>query len=329
MNFETARCPRCGATIQVPTDRDRARCMMCGEELEVQAAIQAHRNPVIAPALPHPRDVLQVALEFIDNGNLREADAQLTRVLEHEPANGAVWMCKALIATDADQVNGYAQKGFDCGFAASELKAELARRFESRAVALIGLSDGPGDDLGIERNSASGYIDEAHRQAFAAGVHCDFAFQYLTLAFANFGVSYELAPSAEIGDALTLLETLVNHMPPVGRVVDSPDGYPYEAKNWFHYTLPAIYELRRRIRRDFPQEVPVEAVTPLATTAKGDAGEGFAQFSTSFIVGVLGFIVTFGMGLLRRESAQTSLIVGLIGAVVAFVWHLYHRASKR
>lgn len=265
MNFEAARCPHCGATIQVPADRATARCMICGEEVNVQAAIQAHRQPAVPVSTPDWKNVLQVALEYIDSGNYREADTQLTRVLEHEPTNGAVWMYKALIAAGPDQVYSYASKALGYGFAASELKPAMAERFQERATALIGLSEGAGDDLDIDRDSASGHIDEAHREPFAVGVHCDAAYRYFTLAFELLSLSYELAPSAETGEALTVMETLVNYMPAAGRVIDSPEGYPYEAKNWFHYTLPALYELRQRISREFP-EARVSEPLPLQTT---------------------------------------------------------------
>ncbi|MBE7159202.1 MAG: hypothetical protein INR62_12355 [Rhodospirillales bacterium] len=289
--------------------------MICGEEVNVQAAVEAHRNPAATPALPHMRDVLQVALEFIDSGNDKEADTQLTRVLEHEPANGAVWMCKALIAPGPDQVNGYAQKGFDCGFAASELKPAMAQRFQERAVALIGLSEDPGENLEIERHSAGGYIDEAHRQSFAVGVHCDFAYRYLALAFALLSVSYELAPSADIGEALTLMETMVNHMPVAGRVIDSPEGYPYEARGWFHYTLPALYELRQRISREFPGAEMTSPLTPQNTAVKADN-----VVLARLVVGLAGFAVTFVMGLARGEEAKICVVIGFLGAFLGVVF---------
>ncbi len=315
MNFKAARCTACGATIQVPADRATARCMICGEEVNVQAAIQAHRNPVATPALPHARDVLQVALEFIDSGNYQEADAQLTRVLEHEPTNGAVWMCKALIADGPDQVNSYAVKALGYGFAASELKPAMAQRFQDRAVALIGVSEGAGSDLDVERDSASGYIDEAHRQPFVAGVHCDFAYRFLTLAFELLSVSYELAPSADTGEGLTLMETLVNHMPAAGRAIDSPEGYPYEAKAWFHYTLPALYELRQRISREFPGAEMAAPLTPQNTAAGADN-----VVLARMVVGLVGFAVTFMLGLVRREEIGICVLIGIVGAVLAAVF---------
>ena len=272
--------------------------MICGAEVDVLAAVSAlHTSPTAAAVAPLWQNVLQIALEFIDSGNDAEADAQLTRLLEHEPTNGAVWMCKALIAAGPDQASAYAEKGFEYGFAASDLKPAMAQRFLDRAVALIGLSEGADDGLDVERNSASGYIDEAHRQPFAAGVHCDFAYRYLGLALALLSVSYKLVPSGDVGDGLSLMETLVNHMPAAGRVIDSPEGYPYEAKNWFHYTLPAIYKLRQRVVRDFP-DVEINAPVTPADTAPKKA----SVVPSTIIIGLLGFVFTFGIGILRGES---------------------------
>lgn len=36
MSFEAAKCPNCGANIQVPTDIEEARCMYCGSSIRPQ-----------------------------------------------------------------------------------------------------------------------------------------------------------------------------------------------------------------------------------------------------------------------------------------------------
>ena len=316
MSFEAARCLHCGATIQVPADRATARCMICGAEINVPTAIQAHRVSAATPSLPRAHDVLQVALEFIDSGNYAEADTQLTRVLKHEPTNAAVWMCKALIAAAPDQVASYAQKGFGYGFAASDQKPAMAQRFQGRTVALIGVSEGTNEGVEVERNSAAGFIDEAHRQPLTAGVPCDYAYRYLTLAFELLRVAYELAPSADVADGLALMETMVNHMPAAGRVIDSPDGYPYEARNWFHRTLPALYQLRQRIAQDFPGPQAAQPLTP-QSSASGDDGSVVA---VKLLIGLLGFVVTYGMGVLRGEQTGLCVGMGVVGAVCGMIF---------
>ncbi len=40
MAFEAAKCPSCGASIQVPSDAEQARCMYCENILTVRDAIQ-------------------------------------------------------------------------------------------------------------------------------------------------------------------------------------------------------------------------------------------------------------------------------------------------
>ena len=320
MEFEPARCTSCGATIQVPTDRVTARCMICGTEIDVQAAIHARNDPTDAPAQPHWKDVLQVALEYIDSGNFREADAQLTWVLEHEPTNSAVWMCKALIASNPDQVFSYSQKAFDYGFVPPESESGMAERFFVRAYNLIGCVRNPDGSISYERDSAGGQIEEAKRSGFAMGVHCDSAYGYLALALPLLGASYELKPAVRIGHCLNIMERLVNDMPPAGRVVDSPEGYPYEARGWFNSTLPAIYELRQRIRRDFPEMSEAVSAPPQATSKNDDFEEAVSTVLAKLVVGLMGFGVTFGIGVLRVEDKSTCAIVGVIGAVLAMIF---------
>jgi len=93
MAFKAAQCPNCGGNIQVPDDRDRANCMYCGSSISVKEAVSA-------AGLPDAKNILSVAIKFIDSGNLGEADAQLTRVLEYESDNRIAWLCKAAVSAN-------------------------------------------------------------------------------------------------------------------------------------------------------------------------------------------------------------------------------------
>jgi hypothetical protein len=46
MPFEAARCPACGGSIQVPTERETANCMYCGTKIVVREAIASQRIEV-------------------------------------------------------------------------------------------------------------------------------------------------------------------------------------------------------------------------------------------------------------------------------------------
>lgn len=39
MGFEAAKCPECLGDIQIPTDRESAKCMLCGKDLDVRAVL--------------------------------------------------------------------------------------------------------------------------------------------------------------------------------------------------------------------------------------------------------------------------------------------------
>ncbi|MGH7295922.1 MAG: tetratricopeptide repeat protein [Polyangiaceae bacterium] len=89
--FKAAKCPECGADIQVPSDRDQVKCMFCGKDIIVRQAIQASAGPNVQNWVR-----LAAAAEEADNHD--EAYDYYTRVLEVEPENHEAWFGKAVAA---------------------------------------------------------------------------------------------------------------------------------------------------------------------------------------------------------------------------------------
>lgn len=91
MGFEAAKCPECGADIQVPTDRDVAKCMYCGKDIVVKQATADGDAQRVA-------NWMQLAEAAAEDENHDEAYTYFTKVLEVEPSNFKAWLGKGLAA---------------------------------------------------------------------------------------------------------------------------------------------------------------------------------------------------------------------------------------
>ena len=91
MGFQAAKCPECGADIQVPSDRNTVKCMYCGKDIIVRQAVAAIGGPPI-------ENLIQLARAAEDAGNRSEAFAYWTRALEVDPTNADAWLGKAISA---------------------------------------------------------------------------------------------------------------------------------------------------------------------------------------------------------------------------------------
>lgn len=83
MKFIKATCPGCGASLELADHLQSANCPNCGSQVLIEW--EQHRNPVA---------YLELAKRFIQSKNYKEADAQLTRVLQMNPDNREVWFWK-------------------------------------------------------------------------------------------------------------------------------------------------------------------------------------------------------------------------------------------
>lgn len=91
MGFQAAKCPGCRGDIQIPTDRESAKCMLCGRDLDVQAALAASHGSSAG-------NWMHLAKAAADSGNHDEAYRYFTKVLEVEPTNHLAWFGKATAA---------------------------------------------------------------------------------------------------------------------------------------------------------------------------------------------------------------------------------------
>jgi tetratricopeptide (TPR) repeat protein len=117
VGFAKTTCPACKGEIQVPDDRETAKCMLCGHDIDVVAALGAPQPSKVA-------NLMKLALVAEETGNHDEAYGYFSRILEAEPENADAWFGKAVAA------------GWD-----SDLRRDRFRELEhgiKKAVALAG-----------------------------------------------------------------------------------------------------------------------------------------------------------------------------------------------
>jgi len=99
MSFEAAKCPTCGWSIQVPTDREKARCMYCGNELSVKEAIQKLKVELNGPIVvdTNIETILRSANGFLKLEKWDDARKLFEKVIEQDSTDYRGWWGKFLV----------------------------------------------------------------------------------------------------------------------------------------------------------------------------------------------------------------------------------------
>lgn len=92
MNFTAAKCPVCGADIQVDGERTNCFCMYCGSQIQVQSAI----NSVSIDGVASANAILTRAFQFLQTSDFEKASEYFSRVLDLEPTNGSAFLGQLL-----------------------------------------------------------------------------------------------------------------------------------------------------------------------------------------------------------------------------------------
>jgi len=98
MEFIAAKCPQCGADLQVPDNKDFVYCLYCGSNIKVRDAVLIKDNVNI-------ENFIEIAYEAIKNRNFMEANEYLNRVHEIDINNVKAWWGKA--GTSINSSTGY------------------------------------------------------------------------------------------------------------------------------------------------------------------------------------------------------------------------------
>jgi len=101
MSFEAAKCPSCNASIQVPSDREKAVCMFCGNILVVKEAIQRLKVELGGPVVvdQNIETLLKSAHGFIQLEKWDEAKKKFDAVVELDSTDYRGWWGKFLVTS--------------------------------------------------------------------------------------------------------------------------------------------------------------------------------------------------------------------------------------
>lgn len=99
MQFKAAKCPSCGGNIQVPYERDTAKCMYCGSDIIVREAIKLAGGKNL-------QNILTMAKTSLEARNQGEGLQYINSYLEDDQNNAEAWNLKAqLVCLEYEYVN--------------------------------------------------------------------------------------------------------------------------------------------------------------------------------------------------------------------------------
>lgn len=101
MSFEAAKCPSCGANIQVPTDTEQANCMYCGRQIFVKEAIQKHKVELSGNVTvdANIESMLKSAEGFLRLKKWKEAEKLYTKIIDLDSTDYRGWWGMFLVKT--------------------------------------------------------------------------------------------------------------------------------------------------------------------------------------------------------------------------------------
>ena len=90
MTFLAAKCPGCGASIQLPSDRKSANCMFCGSSVVVEEAVK-----LAAASGPDATTLIELGNSSLVAGRSEEAYSYFSRATEMNSKSPDAWFGKA------------------------------------------------------------------------------------------------------------------------------------------------------------------------------------------------------------------------------------------
>lgn len=134
MGFTAAKCPVCGADIQVDGEISNCFCMYCGSQIHVQNAI----NGVAIDGVASANAILTRANQFLQTSNFEKANEYFLRVLDLEPTNSQAFLGQLLATIQCSNasnvkvyVEDYSQYKFAHQYADEALQEELRNLADS------------------------------------------------------------------------------------------------------------------------------------------------------------------------------------------------------
>lgn len=100
MKITAAKCPSCGASIEVDADSDRTKCGYCNSPIVVEDAIAKYKveltGEVTVKNLPQIESLMKTADMAYKDGDYEEAQSKYDRITELDPDNAKALFRKSL-----------------------------------------------------------------------------------------------------------------------------------------------------------------------------------------------------------------------------------------
>ncbi len=129
MNFMAAKCPVCGADIQVDGEKTNCFCMYCGSQIQVQSAI----NSVSVDGIASTNARLTRGFQFLQTFDFEKANEYFSKALDLEPTNGNAFLGQLLSVIKCPDcssakvyVEDFSQYKFAYQYGDESVRAELA-----------------------------------------------------------------------------------------------------------------------------------------------------------------------------------------------------------
>ena len=106
----SAKCPNCGANIQVSNDSRECFCSYCGSKIQIQEA--ANRAVKIDKSDDY-KNFLRLAKENAEIGLFNDAVTYIDKSLEIQPDSAYVWMLKAYYSAGCENVDDCNENAID------------------------------------------------------------------------------------------------------------------------------------------------------------------------------------------------------------------------
>jgi len=114
MEYKAAKCPSCGASIQVPDDTEKLYCSYCGNVVIAQAAIAYGKLEIsgtIASAEKTSAKYIDRAMKFLELEDYNQAHSILDEASKLYPENYEIWW--GLILASTSRLNPYIDRRYE------------------------------------------------------------------------------------------------------------------------------------------------------------------------------------------------------------------------
>lgn len=110
MSMTSAKCPNCGANIQVENDSRECFCSYCGSKIQIQEEVN---RAVKIDRSDDYKNFLHLAKENAEIGLFGQAIAYVDKSLEIQPDSAHVWMLKAYYSAGCMDVDDFNENAID------------------------------------------------------------------------------------------------------------------------------------------------------------------------------------------------------------------------